>query len=644
MQTYHSSYMVEKSSTAPCSSSSTSSSTSSMAACAAQPSTLQKISSVLQTRCSAHIAAAAITAVVTLIAFVAISTLIYPSTRAFADTEVPGTTEASTATDTTDITDTTEAQTKKITAFSIDAGRKYFSLEQLKVLVDNLSRLGYSDLHLIFGNDGLRFLLDDMSITTSTKTYDSPSVTRALENGTNTYYNDPNGNHLTEAEMDELVAYAQQKGLGIIPCLNSPGHNDAVVSAMDELGISNAHFADQNNNKSKTTTNIQDAEASEFNHQLIKKYAEYFASKGCSYFNMGADEYANDLKAAGGFATIQASGVYSQFVTFVNKNAEIIKQAGLKPIAFNDGIYYHQTEKFGTFDPDIIVSYWTEGWYGYDVASPSYLVNKGHKILNTSDKWYYVIGHNDSSSTNKWAGYAYALRGAENTPMDKIKNSVPTIGSLQAIWADQPSATYQPEEMIALMEAFAKANAANMDPAADYSKVDAVLAEVPADLSLYTTESAQAVKAAVDAVVRGLRVSEQTRVDGFADAITAALAALTMKPAPTEPAEPDPNTEEKPELDLPDPDSNPDADQTDADQTDTGKVDAGKVDTGKVDPQKTTDTNQTDTRKKATRKKKQQVPKTADTSLSFITYGSAVLGIAATALSLALNVAQRKQQ
>lgn len=184
--------MVEKSSTAPCSSSSTSSSTSSMAACAAQPSTLQKISSVLQTRCSAHIAAAAITAVVTLIAFVAISTLIYPSTRAFADTEVPGTTEAPTATDTTDITDTTEAQTKKITAFSIDAGRKYFSLEQLKVLVDNLSRLGYSDLHLIFGNDGLRFLLDDMSITTSTKTYDSPSVTRALENGTNTYYNDPN--------------------------------------------------------------------------------------------------------------------------------------------------------------------------------------------------------------------------------------------------------------------------------------------------------------------------------------------------------------------------------------------------------------------------------------------------------------------
>lgn len=38
-------------------------------------------------------------------------------------------------------------------------------------------------------------------------------------------------------------------------------------------------------------------------------------------------------------------------------------------MAFNDGIYYNGDTSYGTFDKDIIVSYWTGGWNGYDVAS-----------------------------------------------------------------------------------------------------------------------------------------------------------------------------------------------------------------------------------------------------------------------------------
>ena len=59
-------------------------------------------------------------------------------------------------------------------------------------------------------------------------------------------------------------------------------------------------------------------------------------------------------------------------------------------MAFNDGIYYNSDQSFGEFDKDIIVSYWTGGWGGYDVASSKLLSEKGHKILNTNDAWYYV--------------------------------------------------------------------------------------------------------------------------------------------------------------------------------------------------------------------------------------------------------------
>ncbi|EDK77324.1 beta-N-acetylhexosaminidase [Streptococcus pneumoniae SP6-BS73] len=126
---------------------------------------------------------------------------------------------------------------------SIDAGRKYFSPEQLKEIIDKAKHYGYTDLHLLVGNDGLRFMLDDMSITANGKTYASDDVKRAIEKGTNDYYNDPNGNHLTESQMTDLINYAKDKGIGLIPTVNSPGHMDAILNDMKELGIQNPNFS-----------------------------------------------------------------------------------------------------------------------------------------------------------------------------------------------------------------------------------------------------------------------------------------------------------------------------------------------------------------------------------------------------------------
>lgn len=63
-----------------------------------------------------------------------------------------------------------EKQTQPLkSVFSIDAGRKYFSVEQLEELVAKASQNGYTDVQLILGNDGLRFILDDMSVNVNGK-------------------------------------------------------------------------------------------------------------------------------------------------------------------------------------------------------------------------------------------------------------------------------------------------------------------------------------------------------------------------------------------------------------------------------------------------------------------------------------------
>ena len=71
---------------------------------------------------------------------------------------------------------------------------------------------------------------------------------------------------------------------------------------------------------------------------------------------------------------------------------------------------------------------------------------------------------------------------------------------------------------------------------ADYTAVDAALSTVPADLSGYTQESAQKVNAAVEAVVRDKKITEQTAVDKMAADLTQAVSALEKMPEKT-PAE-----------------------------------------------------------------------------------------------------------
>ena len=424
---------------------------------------------------------------------------------------------------------------------SIDAGRKYFSPEQLKEIIDKAKHYGYTDLHLLVGNDGLRFMLDDMSLTVGDKTYASDDVKRAVENGTNAYYNDPNGNHLTESQMTDLINYAKDKGIGLIPTVNSPGHMDAILNAMKELGIEKPNF-NYFGKESARTVDLDNEKAVAFTKALIDKYAAYFAGKS-EIFNIGLDEYANDATDAKGWSVLQAykwypedgfpDKGYDKFIAYANDLAHIVKSHGLKPMAFNDGIYYNSDTSFGTFDKDIIVSMWTGGWGGYDVASSKLLAEKGHEILNTNDAWYYVLGRN--ADGQGWYNLDQGLNGIKSTPITSVPKTegadVPIIGGMVAAWADTPSARYSPSRLFKLMRQFANSNAEYF--AADYESAEQALKEVPTDLTRYTEESIAAVKEAekaIRALDSNLSRAQQDTIDQAIAKLQEAVSNLTFTP------------------------------------------------------------------------------------------------------------------
>ena len=64
---------------------------------------------------------------------------------------------------------------------------------------------------------------------------------------------------------------------------------------------------------------------------------------------------------------------------------------------------------------------------------------------------------------------------------------------------------------------------------ADYSEVEAAIASVPSDLTVYTEASVQAVNNVIASVAEGKKINEQDVVNGYAEAILTAIAALEYK-------------------------------------------------------------------------------------------------------------------
>ncbi len=311
----------------------------------------------------------------------------------------------------------------------LDCGRKYFTVNWVKALIKEIAADGYTHLELAFGNDGLRFLLDDMSVTVSGTTYSSAAVKAGIQAGNKAYY-DFGTNEWTQSEMDEIIAAAKAAGIEIIPLLNTPGHMDAIVDCMESVGILNPAYS-----TSKTTVDLKNSSAVEFTKAFVFKYIDYFAGKGCKIFNLGADEYANDITDNPQFGTMLYNGYYKLFGDYVNAIASQITAKGMTPMAFNDGIYYNENTSV-TYNSDILVSYWTPGWSGFDVASTSYLAGKELKLINTNGAFYYVLGKNDNFDS----GYSYADNWS-NTSFNGTNNIVSSpVGATFCIWCDYPDA------------------------------------------------------------------------------------------------------------------------------------------------------------------------------------------------------------
>lgn len=204
-----------------------------------------------------------------------------------------------------------------------------------------------------------------------------------------------------------------------------------------------------------------DATAVAFAKALLQKYVTYFAGKGSTMFNIGADESGLDKDN------------YASYAKMVNDMNAIVKAAGMTTLAYNDGIYraeFASSQPGVKFDNDIVICYWTEE----KSMSVAEFLSKGFKILNNNGDWYYVLGDYLYKAwlSTQWS-YQSALSNLQSIPVTKMMGYTGTeqpMGSILCVWCDGPSVGYttgygyreknqtNQQSVYKLIEAMAKAN------------------------------------------------------------------------------------------------------------------------------------------------------------------------------------------
>ena len=388
-------------------------------------------------------------------------------------------------------TEATDADTQS-RIVHLDMGRKYFTPDWIKSLIDKMAKLGYNQLELDFGNSEegqLRFALNNMTVEytyeesvpvteaeePSAEPTTEPSAEPttepadevqalveevALQDGTvgmtgNTYMEisyrsvdqiatvnlssalPAEGEYLTETEMADIIAHANKNGIEIVPLLNSPGHFGAVLDGVKDAEGNPVDFSYNGSN----SLDITNGEAVAFGQAVVLKYAQWFYERGCRTFNIGADEFYNE---GGSFSSLTPNQ-YDLFADYVNDLYDGLKEIGYTTIrAFNDGFYYggRTDVTFREFE----VCYWTSGWSGYDVASADTIQRMGHSLINTHGDYYYVSGGKSPITEGTLAANSFNVEQFMGGTIDN------PAGAMFCIWCDDPNAETEDQIWTKLFE------------------------------------------------------------------------------------------------------------------------------------------------------------------------------------------------
>ncbi len=306
----------------------------------------------------------------------------------------------------------------KYRAVMLDVARMWHPVETIKETIDLLwmYKIPYLLLHLS----------DNRKVTFPFDRY--PKLQHTNADGSRWYY--------TKQELNDLVEYAKQRGIAIVPEIDLPGHSGQLFTQYPEV----FGHVDKKIGKAKYlyVINIAKEEAYEASEYIINELAKTFYT--APYINLGGDEvYLEELKKLPEYKSyckkhnLQAAlngNANELFCHFINRVHEMIKATGKQTLAWEG---FHGTGAGSeTICKDINVIVWNTTY-----NHPDSLRKNGYNIINSTwVPWYLVGAMNLAAPQEK--GYNWDVTDwshwNENNPNIQLDSKEGIMGGQISFW------------------------------------------------------------------------------------------------------------------------------------------------------------------------------------------------------------------
>lgn len=232
--------------------------------------------------------------------------------------------------------------------FMLDVCRHFFPVDEVKRVLEQMALLKLDKFHF--------HLSDDQGFRIESRRFPELNVIGSVRRET---YGDgiPHGGFYTQEELRELVEYAAQRYIEVIPEIDLPGHTTAIIASYPEFSCSGkpAQVATQFGIWQRILCAGKE-ETYAFLEELLGEICGLFPSP---YFHIGGDEAPKEewtkCPDCGRVMREQGYTDYEQLQAyFTGRLVDILKKCGKQAIGWNETVYS------GELDPSCITQYWQD--------------------------------------------------------------------------------------------------------------------------------------------------------------------------------------------------------------------------------------------------------------------------------------------
>jgi len=332
-------------------------------------------------------------------------------------------------------------------AFMLDEGRYFKGTEQVKKLLDQMSLLKMNVFHW--------HLTDDQGWRLKIRKY--PKLTEVGSTRNNSQIggwdsvdrsNTPHSGYYTQEEVKDIISYADERQITIIPEIEMPGHASAAIAAYPWLGtIGELEEVPTVFGKLPDSFNVSDPRVYEFLENVLSEVMELFPS---NIIHIGGDEVKFEAwKSSEEIQNfIKENGLTSPadlHIFFTNRISNYLNQNGHRMMGWNEilGENVHEWQEATDMEvkkslaKNTLVHFWKGN---LDLVSKA--VQQGYDIVNSYHEYTYLDYSYKSIPLEKSYSFDPIPEGLEERFHDKI------IGSGCQMWGEWTPEAIDMEKMV----------------------------------------------------------------------------------------------------------------------------------------------------------------------------------------------------